>query len=77
MILKYLAIFLIDIYRYFISPLFPQTCRFIPSCSNYARQSIIKYGFLRGSFLAICRLSKCHPFHPGGIDPVPPLDNQV
>ncbi len=77
MIFKRFIIFLIDIYRYLISPLFPPSCRFYPSCSNYARQSIINHGLLRGGFLTVFRLSKCHPFHPGGFDPVPPLDIQA
>ena len=57
-------------YQIFISPLFPGTCRFYPSCSNYAHEAISKYGILKGSFLATLRILKCHPFHPGGFDPV-------
>ena len=75
--LKRLAVILIDIYRYLISPIFPPTCRFHPSCSSYARQSFVDHGFYRGFFLTVRRLGKCHPFHPGGFDPVPPQDNQV
>jgi len=61
----------IHVYRRFISPLKPPTCRFYPTCSEYALQAIEKHGALRGSWLAIRRISRCHPFHPGGIDYVP------
>ncbi len=69
-------IFLIDIYRICISPLLPRSCRFYPSCSAYARESLITHGLLKGLFLSAMRLLKCHPFHQGGFDPVPALDNQ-
>jgi len=61
----------IHVYRRFISPLKPPTCRFYPTCSEYALEAIEKHGALRGSWLAIRRISRCHPFHPGGIDFVP------
>ncbi|NCU31341.1 MAG: membrane protein insertion efficiency factor YidD [Candidatus Moranbacteria bacterium] len=64
-------IFLIDIYQFFISPLKPNCCRFYPSCSSYARQSLVEYGILIGLYLSLFRIIKCHPFHPGGFDPVP------
>jgi len=57
-------------YQKFISPLFPQTCRFYPSCSAYFIQAVEKYGALKGSYLGIKRILKCHPFHPGGYDPL-------
>ena len=57
-------------YQYLISPLFPPSCRFIPTCSNYALQAIDRYGFWRGTFLAIRRILRCHPFCRGGYDPV-------
>ncbi|MDT8420915.1 MAG: membrane protein insertion efficiency factor YidD [Desulfuromonadales bacterium] len=69
-------LFLIDIYRYLISPLFPQSCRFYPSCSNYAREALLTFGLIRGGFLTIKRLLRCHPFHPGGFDPLPHTEKQ-
>jgi putative membrane protein insertion efficiency factor len=59
-------------YRKFISPLKPPTCRFYPTCSEYALEAIGRHGALKGSYLATKRIFKCHPFHPGGFDPVPP-----
>lgn len=69
MIKKFL-LFLIKIYQS-ISKYTPAVCRFYPTCSEYMRQAIIKYGVLKGGWLGIKRLCKCHPFHPGGNDPVP------
>jgi len=69
--LKYLFILLIRFYQLVISPLKPPTCRFYPTCSHYGLESIKRFGALRGGYLAIKRILKCHPFHPGGIDPVP------
>ncbi len=62
----------IRLYRMLLSPLLPKVCRFHPSCSAYAMQALEEHGPLRGLWLAARRLSKCHPFHPGGLDPVPP-----
>lgn len=62
---------LIRFYRRQISPLFPPSCRFRPTCSEYALTAIARYGALKGGYLALRRILKCHPFHPGGYDPVP------
>ena len=59
-------------YRHAIAPLLGANCRFYPSCSQYAIEAIEQHGSLRGSWLSAVRLAKCHPFHPGGFDPVPP-----
>ena len=58
-------------YRRYVSPALPARCRFYPSCSAYAQEAIAKHGALRGLGLAVLRLLRCHPFHPGGYDPVP------
>jgi putative membrane protein insertion efficiency factor len=58
-------------YQRFISPGLPAACRFHPTCSAYAATAIERHGPLRGLWLAVARLARCHPFHPGGIDPVP------
>jgi putative membrane protein insertion efficiency factor len=68
--LKTLITALIKIYRYMISPLLPNSCRFTPSCSEYSLEAVNKYGALKGSYLSCKRILKCHPFHPGGYDPV-------
>ena len=69
--LKTLALWLLRGYQVMISPLLGQTCRFSPSCSNYSMQAIERYGFFKGVYLTAARLLRCHPFHPGGYDPVP------
>ena len=61
----------IRLYRALISPLLPGVCRFHPSCSRYALEALESHGPWRGGWLAARRLSRCHPFHPGGLDPVP------
>ena len=69
--LKLLLIKLLDFYSYFISPIKPPSCRFIPTCSNYARISIENYGVIKGGILTLKRLLRCQPFCEGGFDPVP------
>jgi hypothetical protein len=64
-------IFLIQLYRHMVSPLRPATCRFVPSCSQYAVDALSEYGLIRGSWLAVARLAKCGPWHAGGWDPIP------
>lgn len=68
--MKEIALFLIRCYQKYISPLKPPTCRFVPTCSEYAIVAIEKYGVVRGCYLAVRRILRCHPFHPGGYDPV-------
>jgi putative membrane protein insertion efficiency factor len=65
------VILLIRGYRVLISPLFPPSCRFTPTCSSYALTSVERYGAIRGGWLAAKRIGRCHPWNPGGYDPVP------
>ena len=69
--MKYIFIFLINIYQRCISPLLPKTCRFYPTCSAYYKEAIMKYGAVKGGILGIKRILRCHPGNPGGYDPVP------
>jgi uncharacterized protein len=69
--LKKLFIALIRFYQIFISPLKPPTCRFYPTCSHYGLEAVKRFGAIKGGWLTIKRILKCHPFHPGGFDPVP------
>ncbi|MBR6815882.1 MAG: membrane protein insertion efficiency factor YidD [Clostridia bacterium] len=69
--MKRIILFLIRVYREGISPYFPGKCRYTPTCSQYAYEAVSKYGALKGSWLAIKRICRCHPFHKGGYDPVP------
>ena len=70
--MKALLLWLIRGYQLCLSPFFGGQCRFYPSCSAYAVEAIDTHGALRGSWLAVSRLARCHPWHPGGVDPVPP-----
>ena len=62
---------LLSVYRRFISPALPRHCRYEPTCSAYAAEAIARHGALRGSVLAVKRIARCHPWAPGGVDPVP------
>jgi putative membrane protein insertion efficiency factor len=68
--MKYILTFLIRVYQFF-SKFTPKVCRFEPTCSEYTRQAILKYGAFKGSWLGIKRICRCHPGNPGGYDPVP------
>lgn len=70
-ILKKFILWMLYLYQRLISPLFPPTCRFYPSCSHYAQDAFTRYGFFRAVYLTLRRLLRCHPWHPGGYDPVP------
>jgi putative membrane protein insertion efficiency factor len=69
--MRALALALITAYQKLLSPILPRSCRFYPSCSEYAKQAIQKYGIVRGGWLALKRIARCHPGNPGGLDPVP------
>lgn len=69
--MRNLLIKLIGLYRYLISPLLGNNCRFYPSCSEYAQTAIQRFGVVRGGWLSLRRLGCCHPWHAGGLDPVP------
>lgn len=70
-ILRKVATWPILLYQYGISPLFPSSCRYTPTCSEYTKQAVLKHGLLKGSKLAAKRISKCHPWGGSGYDPVP------
>jgi uncharacterized protein len=69
--LAWVGIALVRVYQLFLSPLLPAACRYTPTCSAYAVEALQKHGALRGGWLAIRRIGRCHPFRPGGFDPVP------
>jgi uncharacterized protein len=71
--MKTLLLALIRGYQYLLRPLLGAHCRFAPSCSEYAFEAVATHGAVRGAWLALKRISRCHPYHPGGHDPVPPL----
>ncbi len=72
--MKYLALAPIWFYQRFVSPVLPSSCRYQPTCSVYAVEAIERFGLLRGGGMAVARILRCHPFHPGGFDPVPYKD---
>ncbi|HEX4012597.1 MAG TPA: membrane protein insertion efficiency factor YidD [Candidatus Cybelea sp.] len=69
--MRNVALGLLRGYQLLVSPLLPPACRFYPSCSAYAMVAVAEHGTLRGTWLAVCRLARCHPWHPGGVDFVP------
>ncbi|HEX8143561.1 MAG TPA: membrane protein insertion efficiency factor YidD [Pyrinomonadaceae bacterium] len=68
--MRIVLVTLLRFYKVALSPLLPPSCRFVPTCSEYAREAIERHGALRGSWMGARRLLRCHPFHPGGYDPV-------
>ena len=69
--MRWLLLLVLRLYKAIVSPILPPMCRFEPTCSMYAMDAVEKYGAIRGAWLALKRLLRCHPFHPGGWDPVP------
>ncbi len=69
--MRRIIIVILGWYRRWVAPILPGGCRFYPTCSAYAHEAIERYGAFRGSWLTLRRLGRCHPYHPGGIDPVP------
>lgn len=74
--LRWIALRMLRFYKRFISPMLPPSCRFYPTCSVYTYEAIERYGFFRGGWMGLKRLSRCQPFHPGGYDPVPDLEEK-
>lgn len=74
--MKPILLVLIRFYQLVISPIKPPTCRFYPTCSHYGLEAIHRHGAAKGGWLTIKRICKCHPFHPGGFDPVPEKTNK-
>ncbi len=75
-VLKKIVLLLIKFYQVFISPFLGKNCRFIPTCSAYTYEAIEIHGIIKGSYLGIKRILKCHPYHVGGYDPVPPRNKK-
>lgn len=73
--MKTLLLAFIRLYQLILSPILGNNCRFYPSCSQYAQEAIETHGIIKGSYLTIRRILKCHPWHAGGCDPVPPADS--
>jgi hypothetical protein len=74
--MKYVLIWLLKGYRFAISPLYGQVCRYHPTCSAYALEAVQTHGAIRGTWLAMRRVARCHPWAAGGLDPVPPAKNR-
>ncbi|MBZ5620960.1 MAG: membrane protein insertion efficiency factor YidD [Acidobacteriia bacterium] len=68
--MQWILVRVIRVYKYCVSPLLPSACRFYPSCSDYMSQAVERYGTVRGVWMGLRRLLRCHPFQPGGFDPV-------
>ncbi|HVG32386.1 MAG TPA: membrane protein insertion efficiency factor YidD [Pyrinomonadaceae bacterium] len=68
--MRFVLVTLLKFYKAAVSPLLPPSCRFVPTCSEYAREAIERHGAVRGTWMGTRRLLRCHPFHPGGYDPV-------
>ncbi|HEX8476481.1 MAG TPA: membrane protein insertion efficiency factor YidD [Pyrinomonadaceae bacterium] len=68
--MKIVILALLRFYKVAVSPLLPPSCRFVPTCSEYAREAVERYGAARGAWQGVRRIARCHPFHPGGYDPV-------
>ncbi len=75
--IKLIAIRLIHVYRYLASPWVGNQCRFYPTCSHYAEEALVKHSVVKALYLTLRRLLKCHPWHPGGYDPVPEAENKA
>ncbi|MBV1931049.1 MAG: membrane protein insertion efficiency factor YidD [Porticoccaceae bacterium] len=71
-----LLVALIKTYQYLLSPFLGRHCRFYPTCSQYAVESLLRHGAIKGSYLTLARIGKCQPFHPGGCDPVPEVKHK-
>ncbi|MFP4130517.1 MAG: membrane protein insertion efficiency factor YidD [Thiohalospira sp.] len=69
--MRTILVLVVRLYRYLVSPLLGPRCRFHPTCSCYAEEAVRRFGAVRGGWLAVRRLARCHPWHPGGVDPVP------
>ncbi|GAA0462115.1 membrane protein insertion efficiency factor YidD [Alkalibacillus silvisoli] len=74
--MRYLFVWPIKLYQNFISPLLGPTCRFHPTCSHYSLMAFERFGVIKGVYLSIRRILKCHPFHEGGFDPIPERKNK-
>ena len=75
--MRQVLIALIKLYRYAISPYLAPSCRYTPSCSSYAIEAVERFGIFRGSWMAVLRISRCHPWHEGGYDPVPDSNDTI